>query len=161
MRDRSSWLPTATAWLLLLGCSTAPTDTDPHGSVQLFLDAMERSRDDANALREAYGLLCASTRRALTERARFAESLGGARLEPWQMLARGRFRQTFVPAPGRRGVRSEIEGDRATVVYTNEQGDRRAEVPLVLEEGRWRIVLNLPPVRPGESTEPESAAPAD
>lgn len=138
----------------LVACSDAPSDREPHGTVQLFLEAMERSQHEAGALREAYALLSSSTRRALTERARFAESLGGARLEPWQMLVRGRFRQTFTPASGRHGVREEIDGDRATVIYTNEQGDRRAEVPLVREDGRWRIVLPVPPPRRDEPLTP-------
>jgi hypothetical protein len=140
----------AAVWLAS-GCSTAPTDSEPDGTVELFLQAMERSDQDANALREAYALLSADTRRALAERARFAESLGGARLEPWQMLVRGRFRRTFAPAPGRRGVQTAIDGERATVTYTNAEGNRSAQVPLVLENGRWRIVLSIPPVRPDDA----------
>ncbi len=147
---RLAWhgpIPLALLLALASGCSTGPSDNEPEGTVDLFLEAMERSEQDASALRDAYARISSSTRRALTERARYAESLGGARLDPWQMLVRGRFRQTFAPAPGRRGIRSEIDGERAVVVYTNEAGDRRAEVPLVLENGRWRIVLDIPPLR--------------
>lgn len=136
--------------LLASSCSDVPSDETPRGAVRLFLSAMARSEDDPRALREAYGLLSASTRRALVERARFAESLGANELEPWEMLVRGRFRQSFTAARGARGMREQIDGNEATVTVTNEGGSRRAEVPLVREDGRWRIVLEIPPVRGGD-----------
>jgi hypothetical protein len=133
--------------LAAIACSDVPTDETPRGTVRLFLAAMARSEHDEEALREAYGLLSAPTRRDLQERAHLATSFGADQLEPWEMLVRGGFRQTFTPADGARGMREEIHGAEATVVVTNQGGDRRAEVPLVRESGRWRLVLELPPAR--------------
>lgn len=133
--------------LLASSCSDVPTDETPRGAVRLFLSAMARTHDDPSALREAYSLLSASSRRALIERARFAESLGATKLEPWDMIVRTRARPAFTPAPGARGMRERIDGDRAVVVVTNADGSRRAEVPLVRERGRWRIVIDIPPLR--------------
>jgi hypothetical protein len=130
--------------LAAIACSDVPTDETPRGAVRLFLSAMERSEHDDEALREAYALLSAPTRRDLQERAHLATSFGADQLEPWEMLVRGGFRQTFTPAPGSRGMRERIDGAEATVVVRNEAGDRRAEVPLVRESGRWRVVLTLP-----------------
>jgi hypothetical protein len=129
------------------GCSDASTDETPSGALRLFLAAMERTERDPAAAREAYRLLSTPTRRALVERAQFAASLGGGDLAPWDMLVRGGYRQTFSAARGARGMREQIDGERATVLVTNEARDRSAEVPLVREEGRWRIVIAIPPVR--------------
>jgi hypothetical protein len=133
--------------LILSGCSNAPTDETPRGALRLFLSAMERSEHDPEASREAYALLSASTRRSLASRSHFVNSLGGSELEPWDMLVRGHFRTNFTPIEGPRGMRERIQGARATVSVQNERGDHRAEVPLVREDGRWRIVLAIPPVR--------------
>jgi hypothetical protein len=132
---------------LCSGCDDVPTDETPRGTVRLFLSAIERSRYDESALREAHDLLCEDARRGLRERAH--ASLGGDRLEPWDMLVPGRSRIAFTPADGARGMRERIDGDRATVIVTN--GDRRAEVPLVREHGRWRIVIELPPFREAQA----------
>lgn len=145
MRSRA-----ALVWLLLVfavGCTDEPSDETPSGSLRLFLDAMERSQRDPSALRDAYRQLAAPTRRALAERARMAGSLGGREFHPWEMIAPGRYRQSFTPAEGSRGMRESIDGTEATVTVSDEDGTHRAEVPLVLEDGHWRIVLELPPVR--------------
>ncbi len=133
----------ALALVLASGCSDVPSDETPRGALRLFLAAMERSAHDPEALRDAYALLSAPTRRALAERAHDAETLGADGLEPWQMLVRGRYRQTFTPAAGGRGMREEVDGDHARVTVTSQDGSRHAEVPLVLEDGRWRIVLPI------------------
>jgi hypothetical protein len=130
--------------VLAAACSDVPTDETPRGTVQLFLAAMERSEHDEEALREAYVLLSAPARRELQERAHTATSYGADEMRPWEMLVRGGFRLTFTPASRGRGMRERIDGDQAIVVVQNESGDRRAEVPLVREDGRWRIVLELP-----------------
>src|SRR5688500_7094446 len=88
--------------LASVGCEDVPTDETPRGALRLFLAAMERSERDPRALEEAYALLSTPTRRELAGRAR--ATLGGERLQPWDMLVRGRFRLTFTPAPGSRGM---------------------------------------------------------
>ncbi len=133
--------------LAATGCTEEASDETPAGTVRLFLDAMERSEREPAALREAYGLLALPARRALTERARLAGSLGGRDLQPWEMLVRGRARRSFAVGEGTRGMREEIDGASATVQVREPSGTRSADVQLVREDGRWRIVLDLPPVR--------------
>jgi hypothetical protein len=136
------------ALVLAAGCDDVPTDETPRGALTMFLAAMDRSERDPDALQEAYALLSSSTRRELAARAR---AVGNERLEPWDMLVRGRFRMTFTPRAGSRGMRERIRGSRATVIVTDQDERRRAEVPLVKEDGRWRVVLELPSYRAGES----------
>lgn len=131
------------AGLLLLGCSDAPTDETPSGALRLFLEAMDRSDWDREALRDAYALLSPDARRGLEERAHTANTLSGRAFEPWEMLAQGRFRLRFAPR-SRDGMVERIEGDRAVVVVTGDRDGERAEVPMVREDGRWRIALELP-----------------
>jgi len=148
------WLSIALVPLALLGCTEAPSDDTPSGAVRLFLESMARAEHDPSAVEDAYALLAEDSRRALAERAHLASSLGGRPMEPWDMIARGRFRQTFAPARGSRGMRETVEGNEATVVVENEERDRRAEIQLVREEEGWRVVLDLPPAR--EATPPSA-----
>ena len=79
-------------------------------------------------------------------------------MQPWEIFARSRYRQVFTPASGRRGMRTRIDGDRATVTVSTASGRRSAEVPLVREHGGWRLIIELPPAREREGAgEPTSA----
>jgi hypothetical protein len=135
------------AWAVACGpaCGRAGAPDTPTAVVRHFLDVMERSATDDGALVEAYGLLDQSAQRALTARATRSRALSGQSFEPWQMLAQGRFRLRFAHARG--GMRERITGERAVVVVTGNGVGQRAEVPLVREQGRWRIQLVLPPMR--------------
>jgi hypothetical protein len=135
-------------------CSGGDSEArSPVATVRHFLDVMERSAGDEAALEEAYQLLDGSSRKALAERAERASTLAGRRFEPWQMLAQGRFRLRFAPASPR-GMRERVSGERALVTVTGAQPSQRAEVPLVFEQGRWRIALPIPTMR----TEPRPPA---
>src|SRR5689334_10282769 len=101
------------AWLCLAaacgcGCQHASEDQTPIATVRHFLDAMDRSADDEQALNEAFQLLDATTRAGLARRAERASQLAGRAYEPWQMLVQGRFRLRFSPAaPG--GMRERVQ----------------------------------------------------
>ena len=132
--------------VLLCGCGHADAEETPIATVRHFLEVMDRSAVDESALREAYRLLDTQAQRSLAERADRASSLAGRRYEPYEMLAQGRFRLRFAPtAPG--GMRERIDGTRAFVTVSGGGAGERAEVPLVHEQGRWRIVLALPSLR--------------
>lgn len=139
------------------GCGNAASDQQsPIATVRHFLDMMDRSAADEAALKDAYRLLDSSARKALADRAERASTLAGRRYEGWQMLTQGRFRLRFAPAsPG--GLRERVQGDRALVTVSGSKG-QRAEVLLVLEQGRWRIALPIPPMRP--SPRPEAQSPS-
>jgi hypothetical protein len=128
----------------LAGCSSSPgpaAQRSPSEVLRQFLAAMDQSAGDDRALRTAYELLASPAQKALEARAARVKSLAGQSLEPWQMLAQGRFRLRFSPAP--RGMKETIDGDRATVTVTGSGPEERAEVPLVREAGQWRLSLVL------------------
>lgn len=131
---------------LAAGCGGDGDVRSPTATVRHFLEVMDRSAADDAALREAYHMLDASARAALAARAERATTLAGRRYEPWQMLSQGRYRQRFAPASPR-GMRERVQGDRAVVTVSGRRPEERAEVSLVREEGHWRIVLAIPPMR--------------
>ena len=150
-----------TAWLVaaLAACSPAPSDETPTGALRLFLRAMEESGSDSTALESAYGLLDEHARQALEQRARDAGALANGReFEPWEMLAQGRYRVRFAYAEYG-SMRERIDGERAIVTVEGASGTDRAEVPLVREAGRWRVVLAIPPP-PSREERPPAPSPA-
>ncbi|MGF1466780.1 MAG: hypothetical protein ACFCGT_11665 [Sandaracinaceae bacterium] len=127
------------------GCRSQPDD-GPVAVVKRFIAVMEEANRFPDARADAFALLDRDSRIALAERAHQATALGGRELTPWEMIVEGRFRLNFQPRRGRAGfreVRDPQHPDRATVVVRG-PGDRSAEVPLVREEGRWRILLGVP-----------------
>lgn len=134
--------------LLASGCTRELDDSSPEGAAALFLDALARADDDPYAREEAYALVDEESRRRLVERARSATALGAREYEPWEMLVEGRSRLRFAPRRGS-GVRVRESGEdgHATVLVTGEDESQRAEIPMVLEEGGWRVVLGVPEMR--------------
>ena len=131
---------------LLAGCGRAARDDSPVATVRHFLEVMERSAEEEGALQDAYELLDSGAQAALSRRAERATALSGRAFKPWQMLARGRFGLRFAPAsPG--GMHERITGDRAVVTVAGTKPGQHAEVPLVREQGKWRVALVLPPMR--------------
>jgi hypothetical protein len=132
--------------LAAAGCGRGESDDSPVVTVRHFLEVMERSGDEESALSDAYRLLDQAAQSALTRRAERASMLSGRAYKPWQMLVRGRFGLRFAPSsPG--GMHERITGARALVTVTGDKPGERAEVPLVREQGKWRIQLVLPAMR--------------
>ena len=123
------------------GCGSNDVPDEPVAKVRHFLELMERSAVDEGSLQDAYALLDRGAQQGLQARADRARSLSGRAFEPWQMLAQGRFRLRFAPAPG--GLHARMTGDRAVVVATGSAPGERAEIPLVRQAGAWRIELVL------------------
>jgi hypothetical protein len=145
--------------IVSVACGEGSQTSTPAGALRQFLTVMDESASDEDALRSAYGLLSKSARTRLDERAMRARTLAGQDFEPWRMLAQGRFRLRFAPARSR-GMRERIEGDRAVVLVVGEQAGDQAEVPLVREDGHWRIDLAIPAMRADASAASPSAVPA-
>lgn len=131
--------------LLLIGCDSSSANGSPEHVLSQFLEAMDRSSNDIDALQEAYGLLDSKAREGLKARALKAETLTGRSFEPWKMLAQGRFRLRFLPAQ-RKGMRAEIKGNRAIVIVTGTKSEQRAEVPMVREKDGWKLELPIPEI---------------
>lgn len=145
MRSAATWL----LLILALGCAEEAPDATPEGALAAFLEAMEESRYDDTRRAEAYALLDEATRTELEARVGRSEALGRAGLEPWEMLAMGRFRLAFEP----HSMRARVDGGEGVVIVRG-RGGERAEVPVVQEPGGWRVRL-LGPSEPGsEPAEP-------
>jgi hypothetical protein len=122
-------------------CSRPPPDSTPDGAVRIFLDEMEAAQDDARETRHAYDMLGPAARANLEERARHTRDLQGRQVEPWDMLASGRFGVAFRP----KAMRAKVVGDRASVeVLGADPQNERATVVCVREARGWRIEPELP-----------------
>jgi hypothetical protein len=131
----------------LAACARKPVDITPEGTVRDLLDRIDRIEADPVEARAAYGLLSARTKANLVERARRASTTSGREVPPEEMLAPGRFALRFEP----RKMHARIAEGRAVVdVVGIDPETDRAEVPCVLEEGRWRVEIPLPPLPPVE-----------
>ena len=126
-------------------CRREAVDEDPERLVKEFIDRVKMSYGDPKMARGAFDLLWSGAQRNLTERAARTSALASRKVAPEEMLALTRFSLRFVP---QRYVAS-VQGESATVTI---QGDAhtkdRAEVRCAWEQGRWRIVVELPPLPP-------------
>ncbi len=136
----------AALWLLAgLGCHGAGVDEEPETLVQEFLYRMQRVHGDPKAARAAFELLWAPAQKNLTERATRASALAGRKVAPEEMLAPTRFSLRFEP----KRLHATVDGDVATVLVSGEPSSHQQEqVRCVREQGRWRVVLDLPPLAP-------------
>jgi|SRR5882724_2047339 len=131
--------------LPLLGCEEEASDGEPDRVVAEFVARMQRVHGDRKAARAAYELLWSDARRNLAERAKRASDVAGREIAPEEMLPPSRF--TLNHKPQRYDAR--IDGDWAEVSVTAENAgvDR---LKCVREDGKWRVVLELPPLPPIE-----------
>lgn len=149
---------TAALVLGAAGCHREAEDT-PETALTTWVNAMNASRSDILARRRAFDLLSNRARESLTERAARASQLSGRDLQPWEMLAPGRFAMRFAFDPD--GLETRLDGEHATVIARARAGDH-AEVPMVHEQGHWRVDLALPvmqTIQSGDDAGPSSAMP--
>jgi hypothetical protein len=135
----------ASASGLLLGCEEEASDGEPDRVVAEFIQRMQRVHGERKAARAAYDLLWSDARRNLAERAKRASDVAGREIAPEEMLPPSRF--SLHHKPRHYGMR--VDGDWAEVTVTGEDAaiDR---VKCVREDGKWRVVLELPPLAPIE-----------
>ncbi len=126
----------------LLACHSSDADLSPSDALSHFLEAMDRSSVNDEALADAYALLDDAGQRALSQRAEQAALVAGHEFPPWQMLAQGRFRLRFTPAD-HGGMRAEVHGSDAVVRVLGDDGRSQAAVPMVKQAGRWRVKLDV------------------
>ncbi|HYP89691.1 MAG TPA: hypothetical protein VEQ59_16100 [Polyangiaceae bacterium] len=131
--------------LLLGGCEEEGGDSEPDRLVAEFIVRMQRVHGDRKAARAAYDLLWSDARRNLAERAKRASDVAGREIAPEEMLPPSRFSVHHKP----RRFEQHIDGDWAEVSVSSDSGsiDR---VKCVREDGKWRVVLELPPLAPIE-----------
>lgn len=134
----------------LVACESQPVDARPDTVVKEFLARMRRVHGDPKAARAAYDLLWSEAKKNLAERAKRASAVAGRKVAPEEMIAPSRFSLRFKP----HHETMRIDGDWAVVTVTGEEPDtQRADIKCVKENGRWRVVLELPPLPPIEKRE--------
>src|ERR1041384_2782814 len=145
MTSRLALFSALAALLLLPGCEEEGSDSDPERLVAEFIARMQRARGERKAARAAYDLLWSDARRNLAERAKRASDVAGREIAPEEMLPPSRFSLNHRP----QRYEARIDGDWAEVSVAAENGvvDR---VKCVREDGKWRVVLELPPLAPIE-----------
>lgn len=130
---------------LLLGCEEEASDGEPDRVVAEFIQRMQRVHGERKSARAAYDLLWSDARLNLAERAKRASDVAGREIAPEEMLPPSRFSLRHKP----RSFGMRVDGDWAEVTVTGEDAavDR---VKCVREVGKWRVVLELPPLAPIE-----------
>lgn len=131
------------ACALAAACVREREPVTPGETVAAFVAALEASAGDPGARRRVYALLSSRAKAGLDARAARASQVSGRSFEAWEMLAPGRVRMLLQFDPGT--IRTQVQGERAIVSVRGRSGGS-ADVPLVREEGRWRVDLELPPV---------------
>lgn len=145
-RWRSLFVPLALLVLTTLGvgCEAEAKDSTPESVVQEFTDRMARVHGDPRMARLAYELLWVDARRNLAERAKRASSVAGREIAPEEMLAPSHFALAYRP----KKMVARVDGDWAEVSVYGENGSMLRTVKCVREDGRWRVVLELPLLPP-------------
>ena len=130
---------------VVAGCEEEPSDGEPERVVAELILRMQRVHGERKAARAAYDLLWSDARRNLAERAKRASDVAGRELAPEEMLPPSRFSLHHKP----RRYETRVDGDWAEVTVTGEDGGVE-RVKCVREDGKWRVVLELPPLPPIE-----------
>jgi len=127
-------------------CEPAPPSATPDGAVREFVERMHAfngREQDAQAL---YELLSQRARQNLQTRADRYGAASGKKIAPWAMLVPSRTILRFSPQL----YQAQVVGKYALVDVVGVSADAHAQVPCVLEEGRWRLDLVLPELPPIE-----------
>ena len=135
------------AWAVLvaMACGREAVDDRPERVVEEFIVRMQRVHGDPKSARAAYELLWLDAQANLAERAKRASAVSERKIAPEEMLAPSRFSLGFKP----RHYAAKIEGEWAAVTISGEApATQRREVKCVQQDGRWRVVLELPPLPP-------------
>ena len=144
---RAVTLSLLTMLTILASCSRAAPEATCEGAVRLWLERMEASTEDGRASREAYALLGPASRATLEQRAERASRVQGRRVQPFEMLAEGRFGLKFRP----KTMTTRIVDDRATVeVLGGEPLTEHATVHCARDPhdpASWRVEPALPDVQ--------------
>lgn len=124
---------------ILVACSRPPEDATPEGAVSLWLQRIDEARDDQEGAKARYELLGPGARERLEERSEKAGRSLGKRIDPSEMIGVGAAGVRFHP----RTMKTEMHGDRATVVVSGNSPGDVARVETVRTAEGWRVEPDL------------------
>ncbi len=101
---------------------------------------MDASVTDPKKAKEAYALLDKTTQDKLSKRAERSSRIEGHRVEPYDVLAQGRFALRF----RLKHVTTAISGNTATVSVSGDEPTDVADIRCAKEGAVWRVILDLP-----------------
>jgi len=128
--------------VLVLGCDP-PSQSTPDGIVRTFVERLTSFNGDSRDADRLFELLSERAQDNLSQRAERYSAASGRKIAPAAMLVPSRF------APGViRSYTAQLSGKFALVEIVGTPPDRRAQIPCVFEEGRWRIDIVMPPLSP-------------
>ena len=110
---------------------------------------MDAERSDPSTAPSAYALLSRGTQAELEKRAERSSRIEGHRVQPYEVLAPGRFAMRFEP----RRFKTVVTGDTATVDVIGDGAGDVATMRCAREGKVWRVVLELPELAPLPRTE--------
>jgi len=140
MHTRKWWL--GVVLLLFAACKEQAPHARPETAVEELIHQMRRVHGEPGAAESAYDLLWSEAQANLQERAKRASALTGRKIEPAEMITPSKFMPSFTP----RSFEAEHHGKWARVLIAGEQSGERAEARCVVEDGRWRVAVRLPPL---------------
>ncbi len=126
---------------LVAACGPDPGELGPVEVLRGFLADLEHSAQAPEQRKAAFDALDKQSQAALKERAELAGSLVGRALQPWELLVPGRLGFSLKAMSGV-NLRTDIAGEKATV-HIPVQNRKPVDVPMVREDGRWRVQLGL------------------
>jgi hypothetical protein len=134
------------AFVGLAACAQRSEGDSPERAAQEFIDRMQRVHGDVQKSKAAYELLASEAQANLVERAQRASATIGRVVAPEEMLAPSRFYLSFPP----RSWSTERGAGWAIVTAEGEAPHERHQIRCVLENGRWKVVVDLPELPPIE-----------
>jgi hypothetical protein len=124
----------------IVSCTRKPPDATPEGALREWIEHMQAQVTDPHETRAAYAMLSKATHENLEKRAVRASRIEGRRVEPYEVMAEGRFALRFEPTH----FTTTTAGAVATIDVTGEDPTDRASMHAVKEGAVWRVELALP-----------------
>ncbi|MEN9577006.1 MAG: hypothetical protein RJA70_15 [Pseudomonadota bacterium] len=135
-------------WALVSGCESESIDQRPERVVEELIDRLQAVHGEPVRSRMALELFSADAQQKMAERAERASAASGRPISAGEMLVPSWFALRFEP----KRFSTEIRGRYSRVTVLGEDPTRDlAEVQCIQEDGKWRVMLELPPLPPIET----------